>query len=533
MANTQLFATRRGHFLPAADATNEAGGSAYLLSPKARLAQYLMTGTLNGTFYASAEDQLTAILQLADEVDAEFLAKAAIYARKRGYMKDAPALIAAILTTKAPALAKTVFAQGVDNGRMLRNFVQILRSGKTGRKSMGTAPKRLVQRWLEQASDTQLLNASVGQQPSLADIIKMVHPRPLDETREALYGWLIGNPVDEAKLPEVVQTFERFKRSEGPQPVVDFRLLAGLPLSDAQWTEIARTAPWQMTRMNLNTFVRHGVFEARSDAVRQAFDKAGVSVPIEDMATLVAERLRDPEAVRRARAYPYQLLVAYTHAGREVPAVVREALQDALEVSLGNVPELAGQTWLLIDVSGSMEAPITGHRRGSTSAIRCIDVAGLIAAAVLRKNPLAGVVAFSTDARQVVLNPRDSVVSNTEKMATLLGGGTAISSAFELLNREQAAGHTVILVSDNQSWADTTSGATATMKAWEAFRVRNPQARLACIDLQPYGSVQAAPREDVLHVGGFSDAVFDLLASFAAGQMGSEFWEKEIEATAL
>jgi 60 kDa SS-A/Ro ribonucleoprotein len=251
------------------------------------------------------------------------------------------------------------------------------------------------------------------------------------------------------------------------------------------------------------------------------------------MATLVAERLRDPEAVRRARAYPYQLLVAYTHAGREVPAVVREALQDALEVSLGNVPELAGQTWLLIDVSGSMEAPITGHRRGSTSAIRCIDVAGLIAAAVLRKNPLAGVVAFSTDARQVVLNPRDSVVSNTEKMATLLGGGTAISSAFELLNREQAAGDTVILVSDNQSWADTTSGATATMKAWEAFRVRNPQARLACIDLQPYGSVQAAPREDVLHVGGFSDAVFDLLASFAAGQMGSEFWEKEIEATAL
>ena len=227
------------------------------------------------------------------------------------------------------------------------------------------------------------------------------------------------------------------------------------------------------------------------------------------------------------------MLVAYTHAGREVPSVIKEALQDALEISLGNVPELAGQTWILVDISGSMSSPITGIRRGSTSAIRCIDVAGLIAAALARRNQSAGVVAFNTEAHQVELNPRDSVVSNTGKMATLLGGGTAISSALELLNREHAAGDTLILVSDNQSWGDTTHGATATMKAWETFRGRNPQARLACIDLQPYGTVQVAPRSNVLHVGGFSDAVFDLLASFAAGQMESGFWEKEIEAISL
>ena len=54
-------------------------------------------------------------------------------------------------------------AVDADNGRMLRNFVQILRSGQTGRKSLGTAPKRLVQTWLESAGDRQLLNASVGQ----------------------------------------------------------------------------------------------------------------------------------------------------------------------------------------------------------------------------------------------------------------------------------------------------------------------------------------------------------------------------------
>ena len=533
MANTQLFASVRGQFLPPTDTVNEAGGTAYMLPPKERLAQYLMTGTLNGTFYADAELQLDALLALAAEVDAEFLAKAAIYARRRGQMKDTPALIAAILTRKYPALAKAVFERVVDNGKMLRNFVQILRSGQTGRKSLGTAPKRLVQRWLEAASDEKLLNASVGQQPSLADIVKMVHPRPQNEAREAFYGWLIGNKVDEAKLPAIVQSFERFKRGEGQQPAVDFRLLAGLPLTEVQWKEIARQAPWQMTRMNLNTFTRHGVFASGSETMRDAFGKVGVSVLVDNMASLVAQRLRDPEAVRRVRAYPYQLLVAYANAAPEVPAEVREALQDALEVSLANVPDLEGRTWVLVDVSGSMGSPITGHRRGATTAVRCVDVAGLIAAAVLRKNPLAGVIAFDTEAIRLDLNPRDSLVTNTGKIAAKLGGGTAISSAFALLNREKAKGDTVILVSDNQSWVDTCQGATATMQGWEAFRQRNPKARLACMDLQPYGTVQTVPRADILHVGGFADSVFDLLASFAAGQMGSGFWVKEIEEVML
>jgi 60 kDa SS-A/Ro ribonucleoprotein len=115
----------------------------------------------------------------------------------------------------------------------------------------------------------------------------------------------------------------------------------------------------------------------------------------------------------------------------------------------------------------------------------------------------------------------------------LLDGGTSIASAFNLLNQELSVGDNVILISDNQSWGETRCGATATMTAWEEFLVRNKGARLACIDLQPYGSVQVAPRNDVLHVGGFSDAVFDLLASFAAGQMGSDYWEKEIEAIIL
>ena len=66
-------------------------------------------------------------------------------------------------------------------------------------------------------------------------------------------------------LPELVKQYEKFKRNTNPGkvavPDVPFQMLTSLPLTAKDWRQIARTASWQMTRMNLNTFLRHGVFE--------------------------------------------------------------------------------------------------------------------------------------------------------------------------------------------------------------------------------------------------------------------------------
>jgi 60 kDa SS-A/Ro ribonucleoprotein len=184
MANKTLFQSLRGALVPKTDSVNEAGGGAYELSPKQALAQYALTGCLNSTYYASADDQLLNVLALAEKVDADFVAKTAVYARQKGFMKDMPALLCASLSTKDPQLLRAVFDRVINDGKMLRNFVQVLRSGVTGRKSLGTVPKKLAQRWLESRSDEQLFRASVGNDPSLADLIKMVHPKPGNPSRD-------------------------------------------------------------------------------------------------------------------------------------------------------------------------------------------------------------------------------------------------------------------------------------------------------------------------------------------------------------
>ena len=50
------------------------------------------------------------------------------------------------------------------------------------------------------------------------------------------------------------------KNERGEVPDVPFQMLTALDLGTPEWTAIARRASWQMTRMNLNTFARHGVF---------------------------------------------------------------------------------------------------------------------------------------------------------------------------------------------------------------------------------------------------------------------------------
>ncbi len=516
MANKTLFQGQPGRLLPRANAINEAGGKAYALSPKHQLAQYAVTGCLNGTYYASAETQLSTLLALCEEIEPRFIAQTAIYCREQGYMKDSAALLAAILTMTGQEFLPQVFERVINNGKMLRNFVQILRSGTVGRKSLGSRPKKLVQQWLNTASEKALLSAAVGNDPSLADVVKMVHPKPNEAWREAFFAWLIGKPYDVAALPPITTAFEAYKRDRSaPIPDVPFQMLTALELGQNEWAEIARNGSWQMTRMNLNTFARHGVFA------------------VEGMTALIAKRLRDAEAIAKARVFPYQLLAAYKSANAEVPLTVREALQDAMELALRNVPTLPTNVVVCPDVSGSMASPITGYRGAGTTAVRCIDVAALFAAAVLRKNPNALVLPFENDVVSVQLNPRDTVLTNAAKLAAIGGGGTNCSAPLVKMNQKNVKADLVIFISDNQSWMDGRPGATATLQEWERFRVRNPNAQLVCVDVQPYGTTQANERNDILNIGGFSDEVFNIVNAFATQQLNAAHWAGVIEAIAL
>jgi 60 kDa SS-A/Ro ribonucleoprotein len=239
-------------------------------------------------------------------------------------------------------------------------------------------------------------------------------------------------------------------------------------------------------------------------------------------------------------------MAAFMAAKAEMPTAVTLALQAAMEIAIENVPQIDGKIYVCPDVSGSMQSSVTGYRKGATSAVRCVDVAALVAAALLRRNISAEVIPFSDDVVKMprLLNPLDSVMTNAQYLASLPSGGTACSAPLRLLIERGAHGDLVIYVSDNQSWADFARpcggfmqkvGLVPTVMAdeWERFRKRNRSAKLVLIDVQPYGSTQVNERADVLNVGGFADSVFDVITLFAKGELDAAHWVGEIQNVAL
>jgi len=530
MVNKSLFASMLGR-LPKANAVNEAGGRAYKLEPKHALAQVAATGTFANAFYSTAEAQLDELLELIDQVDDnQYLAKLAIYARQKAFMKDMPAALLVALSVRDTELMHQVFDRVVDNGRVLRTVFQMIRSGrfkdKAGKSRIGlsSSVQRAFQRWLNTASVGKLLSASIGNDPSLRDILRMARPTPKDNARRALFGWLTDKSIDkwapatEADLPVEVQSLIAYRNSESEE--AQALIVGGLDnvrwdlLSDAAkgpkvWATLARKIGSQALRMNLNTLLRHDVLATS------------------EMVDYVADRIADEKEIRASKQFPYQYFTAYLNADDNVPQKIKTALHKAAEIACGNVPELPGPVVIGLDTSGSMSSSVTGDRgRGATSKMRCIDVAALFAAAILRHNPDSVVIPFDTAAYDAKMDPNDSILSIAERLAKYGGGGTDCSLPLVAANQNHAkrkfAG--VVLVSDNESWVGTgRGGSTGVMTAWEAFvanqrKLAGKEAcpKLVCIDLQPYRTVQACERADIMNIGGYSDSVFNVISSFLA-----------------
>jgi 60 kDa SS-A/Ro ribonucleoprotein len=298
--------------------------------------------------------------------------------------------------------------------------------------------------------------------------------------------------------------------------------------------------------MNLNTFLRHGVFSKPANVA------------------MVSDRIKNVGLVKKAKVFPYQLMTAYNYTSRQtgMPQKVTLALQQALDLSLENIPAISGQVVLAPDMSGSMGGPVTGNRdssatgttarrgraSGATTVVSCREVAALVTAAFLRKMPETMILPFSDRINEGVrLNPLDSVATNARFLANLPSGGTDCSLPLAYLNQRNIKADLVIYVSDYESWMDTNGGqthrygwgardvrrVTGMMAEWRKFKKRNPKARLVCVDLQPSPSAQVSVEKDILSIGGWSDTCFRLIADFASNGNTGDSWVQRIEAQPL
>jgi 60 kDa SS-A/Ro ribonucleoprotein len=505
---------------------NEAGGNAYVHSAERQLVKLMLTGMTSDTYYVKAESVNDKIFELAKQVEPSFLAKLLVYARTSGNMRSNPIQLLVYLSVVDPALFRKVRAKVLHNGGDVLDFGTVIFGGQV-RQGWGKAPRQEIAKWFNDCDAYQIIKyGSDKQNPSLADILKVTHPVAKDPERNALFRWLLGKEVDTNVLPEKVRAYLEFAQlatkdtAEAKTRRLELLATTWLPheyvssfkLSDEEWSVLSSNMPIFATVRSLNTFSRHNVFNSPA-AVKH-----------------LADKISNEEVIAKSKMFPYRFLTAFLEAEATLPQSIKTALGKALEVATRNVPIVDGLVVVAPDVSGSMGSSVSAGDYGSNrppSKTRCIDVAALVSAVVLRKNPDARVIPFDTqNHRNVKLDANDTIMTNASKLSSLCGGGTDVSLPFQYILDNNLAGDLKLLVAvtDNESWAGHSyRNTTGSMVAWNKIRTINPKAQCILINVTPYTSDQLKENTPgITFVSGFSDEVFKLMANVVDGQLDTQ-----------
>lgn len=500
--------------VPVADTRNHEGFPAYLPSSDHAVAELLFLGTVGNTYYATGEEwgdlTINVTLKKAQE-DPRFLAQAAVLARRQGFVRSAPLMALMALLSEGPraqALGSRIFERIVQTGDDLRNYVALAQSQRF-RQGYGGITRRLAAAWLNQHLDEYQAikyNGS-GDRLSLRNILRMTHPRPTTLERDAVFQWVVrGTIAAEADLP-MIRALDGL--SKGTIDPVAAIVQGHLPFEAVMprieqgnadvWRALLDHAPYMFLLRSLNAFGQAGVWS----------DPNALEVAV--------RKLTDPARVAKAMQFPFRYYQASeVLIQNQAPRRLVNAVYDALELSLGNMPDL-GPIRLAVapDVSGSMvQTRVAGN---SSAAI----IAGLFSAALWKRYPEASMLPFGTQVVSVGhISPRDSIITIAHGLGTLNGGGTDLSAPIRtLLGREQEVDLFVGLT-DSEDWAASGGwNGQGFLAAWHTYRKQvasNAQAVL--IQLAPSGT-RVAPSEElgVHYVYGWSDTVLQYLSYVIKG----------------
>lgn len=451
-----------------------------------------------------------ALAQWAETAEPSYLARCAVLADEQGKDADA-ALLLAHLSRRDPALFGQAFAKIVTSGTKLRRFVGCIRSGVGGRRSLGARPRAMVRDWLERATDMELLAASVGNGPSLVDIIRMVHPKPGTEARAALYGWLVNPRAQQPALPPLVRDYLAFRAHPiGEPPEVPFDLLISLKLTAAQWATVARRLPFETRLRHLNALVR-----------RKAFA---------DPATLAetVDQVTDPARIAAAGVGPFRLMCLLRSLDPSAPAGLRAALEDALNRAVALIPPFSGAVVVCPNVVGIMTRRATALPRGAATAVRGHDVAALMVTALTQGNRAARLRPYS-DGPKTLAPATGGILGLSKQLAVMQGRFSHVGIALEALVPERKPVDLVVIVTANAEGGtyDDIDHGPAMAAAWRRIKAHNRKAKLVCLQIRPdipwHNPMTLPTGPDILHLSGFSDATLPQIRDFVEGRQAIDY----------
>lgn len=536
---------------------NAMGEQAYQLSAKEELVSTCMTTFLSGdNYYETEKEVVNRIIDKLNQVDPLFAAKLALYVRNEGNLRSVTHLIAATIAKSVSGkewakrfynkivvrpddMSEILSAYAVQNGMDLKHIRKIPNSIKKGFK---TALERLDAYQI----DKYKMNS---RQVKMLDLVNLFHPKGTQKNSQAYHNLVNGESLAGLYASKVLEK----EMTKAGQKTVG-KAVEEKQEAKKEAIETVLSNVKGMPVMNLLRNLRNIIMYA-PDSVKEA-----------------CLQLRNEDKILKSRLLPFRFATAYeeiekmTYSDKKedtsiafesdykntkgssiqfhyLKEQVLDAIEDALQISCQNIPELDGNTAILIDHSGSVRGDGGGSSRVSAFSKTTSAMIGNLFGSMMayrQKNVYIGLfgdrlIPVKVDRSKRLLDFNKESFKKGENC----GGGTeqGIYDFFRQAVSEKKKIDNVIVFSDCQigsngstSWYGTRgSERSATFQDLvKQFRKINPFCNIIVVDIRnTRGNNVFYKPERVLNIAGWSTNIFDVIKSNCKGY---DAIIKEIEA---
>lgn len=424
-------------------------------------------------YYESSDVQLQRLQELTNSVvssgNFDFIANAALHARHVMNIRSMPIVLTVLFAKslrdqkKHYANMRKLVCDVIARCDQLTDLYSFALSTFGSKKAIPMAIKRGVADATNKFGEYAYGKYDSKGAVKLKDILRIVHPTAKNEEQASIFEKIMKDTL------AVPYTWETELSINGQKPESERKSKKDL------WTELVVSE-----KLGYMALLRN---------LRNILD---ASVDPGTIAT-VAARLSNPDEVKKSKQLPFRFTNAITAVEGHSNTKLKTALSKAIDASLGNLPQIGENVWIIIDCSGSMN--------GTPFSQACLFAAALGKANTDSTN--VKVTMFSDSAFHVAIDTNSSVLSIVDTLTRKnQGGGTNLQAALDMKPKLGFVPDTVIVLSDMQV-DSLTSKDPAKLFGTDVVKV--------AINLQPYESTPLATVKGWYQLSGFSERLFDFI----------------------
>lgn len=537
--------------------TNFMGEMAFKMEDKEELVSTVMTTFLHNEYYEKESDKVSRIQSLLKKVDPLFAAKLVIYARNEGNLRSVTHLVSAEIAKYiggsewAKRFYNKIVVRPDDMSEIVSAYAQINGMKQNDIKRIPNAIKRGFKSALERLDAYQLDKYKMNNRSvSMIDLIRLFHPKGTQKNAEAFKRLVNGESLDDLYETKILEK----QMTKAGKDTKDSTIEEKNAAKAEAISEVLDNVKG-MPIMNLIRNLRNIILYAPNK--------------VDDACT----QLRIEKKILNSRLLPFRFATAYSEIEKmaydeskkadtdiafesdiksneltkeqfdECKGKILDALEDALQYSVNNIPELEGNVAVLIDHSGSVRGDCGGSSRVSAFSKTNTAMIGNLFGSMMayrQKNVYVGL--FGDRLINVPMKRDMKLLDFNEysyKEGAKCGGGTetGIYDFIEKCVKENKKVDNVVVFSDCQigngysftSWYGHSSSQNGKHfhELFKKFRKINPSCNWIVVNLRQSGSTSVFDKSQrILNIAGWSDKIFDVIKSQCKG------WDaiiKEIE----